>query len=138
MLSIQLIDATHLYIAVSLFIYTTALLPWIPRTPFPFVLLLLLLSFTWWPLLMFSGCTHGCFKASNALTRFFGLNASKGTKKSENSWASDSLKWYFSNSTFFRLHGRKSVICFSSPFLLKKFFEYLMAVILDFQLKNLN
>lgn len=70
-------------------------------------------------------CSHGCFRHSAAVARTLGLNSSIGVRNSANSRASLGVHSYFSVSTSYRPHGFNTVICFSSPFLLKYIFEFL-------------
>lgn len=68
---------------------------------------------------------HGCIRHWAAVGRFSGTKSSIGTRKSAMSFASWSLKSYFSVSTLLRGQKRRRRMCLKSPYLLKKSREYL-------------
>lgn len=68
---------------------------------------------------------HGWVRHWAAVGRFSGTKSSIGTRKSAMSFASCSLKSYFSMSTLLRGQKRRRRMCLKSPYLLKKSREYL-------------
>lgn len=63
---------------------------------------------------------HGCSRHWPAVGRFSGTKSRMGIKKSLKSFASFSLKSYFSMRTLFKGQNRNRRMCLKSPYLLKK------------------
>jgi hypothetical protein len=68
---------------------------------------------------------HGCLRQSAAVARLVGSKLNMGRRKSAKERAAPGSHSYFSVKTSYNPQGLSLVMCFSSPFLLKKSREYL-------------